>query len=183
MYKLMGFIFGNLFEILFISFMFYKIKGLKNKKVLLFIGTFIIYFLSGFITSYSYNNQYLFYIIFNVVYFIMLKLMYKKNINIVDFFIIYYIEMILNFSSLICMKIVGYNYYLVIFNRLILILIYILSFKFNKVYKIIVKNWNRNDDTNKIKSVTLRNFFIIFVNFSLYTIYYFLINYLLVVIS
>lgn len=179
----MNLIFGILFEIAFITLMIIRIKDIKEKKIRLFLSVTATYFLSGILINFAYNNQYIFYILFNMICFLFLKLLYKRKTNLVDLFVIYFIEMILNFSSLICMKIVGYNYYLVIFNRLILILIYILSFKFNKVYKIIVKNWNRNDDTNKIKSVTLRNFFIIFVNFSLYTIYYFLINYLLVVIS
>lgn len=177
MYQLMGFIFGNLFEIFFITVMFYKIKGLKDKKILLFIVTFITYFLSGFITSYSYNNQYLFYILFNVIYFFMLKLIYKKSINIVDFFIIYYIEMILNFSCLILLKIFEYNYISYILNRIILFVLMLISSKFNNFYKFYCYNWNRHKD-NKIKSITVRNITIISCNLMLYIINYFVLYYM-----
>ena len=177
MYQLMGFIFGNLFEILFISIMFYKIKGLKEKKILLFIGTFITYFLSGFITSYSYNNQYLFYILFNVIYFFILKLIYKKSINIVDFFIIYYIGMIMSFSCLILMKIFEYNYLSYIGSRIILFMFLLISGKLNKIYRFYCYNWNRHKD-NKVKSITVRNITIISCNLMLYIINYFVLYYM-----
>lgn len=182
MYIITGILLGTIFEILFITVMFYKIKGLKDKKILLFIGTFITYFLSGFITSYSYNNQYLFYIIFNVIYFFMLKLIYKKNINIVDFFVIYYIGMIMSFGCLILMKIFGYNYLSYMGSRIIFTILMLISSKFNKLYKFYLYNWNRHKD-NKIKSITTRNITIISCNLMLYIVNYLILNYFLKLIS
>ena len=180
MYFITGILLGTIFEIFFITVMFYKIKGLKDKKILLFIGTFITYFLSGFITSYSYNNQYLFYLIFNVIYFFILKIIYKRNINIVDLFVIYYIEMILNFSCLLLMKIIGYNYVFLFTNRILLIIIMLVSNKFNKLYRFYCYNWNRHKD-NKVKSITVRNLTIISCNLMLYIINYFVLYYMNVI--
>ena len=177
MYKLMGFIFGNLFEILFISVMFYKIKGLKDKKVLLFIGTFITYFLSGFITSYSYNNQYLSYLILNILTFIFLKFIYKEKINIIDLFVIYYIIMIINFSSLIPIILFKYNFLSYLISRFLLLIFLLISSKFNKFYRFYCYNWNRHKD-NKIKSITVRNITIISCNLMLYIINYFVLYYM-----
>lgn len=172
-----GILLGTIFEILFISVMFYKIKGLKDKKILLFIATFITYFLSGFITSYSYNNQYLFYIIFNVMMFIFTKIIYKNKINILDLFIIYYIEMILNFSCLIVMVIFNYNDISYILSRIILFIFMLISNRFHKYYKFYCYNWNRHKD-NKIKSITVRNLTIISCNLMLYIINYFVLYYM-----
>ena len=120
---------GPLFEIMFISVMFYKIKNIKLNKVLLFITTFIIYYLSGFLTQYDYHNQYLFYLIFNVLLFLCFKLIYKRKIILIDMFVIYYIGVILTFSCLIMMKIIGYNLLFMYLNRMVLLIILLISSK------------------------------------------------------
>lgn len=173
---------GPLFEITFISVMFYKIKNIKLNKVLLFITTFIIYYLSGFLTQYDYHNQYLFYLIFNVLLFLCFKLIYKRKIILIDMFVIYYIGVILTFSCLIMMKIIGYNLLFMYLNRMILLIILLISSKLNRLYKIYCYNWNRHKD-NKIKAITLRNTTIISCNLMLYIINYFVLNYLIKVVS
>ena len=175
-----GVLLGAVFEVLFITVMFYKIKGLKNKNLLLLITIFISYFLSGFITSFNYINQYLTYILLNVFIFIFAKLLYKNKINVLDFFIIYYIIMTINFSCLFMMKIIGYNYLFLFSNRLILLIIMLFSGKLNKIYKFYCYNWNRHND-NKVKSVTIRNFTIISCNLMLYIINYFVLYYINIV--
>lgn len=173
---------GPLFEIMFISVMFYKIKNIKLNKVLLFITTFIIYYLSGFLTQYDYHNQYLFYLIFNVLLFLCFKLIYKRKIILIDMFVIYYIGVLLTFSCLIPMKIFGYKFLSYILSRVILMLFMLVSYKFNKFYKMYCYNWNRHKD-NKIKAITLRNTTIISCNLMLYIINYFVLNYLIKVVS
>lgn len=173
---------GSLFEIMFISVMFYKIKNIKLNKVLLFITTFIIYYLSGFLTQYDYHNQYLFYLIFNVLLFLCFKLIYKRKIILIDMFVIYYIGVILTFSCLIMMKIIGYNLLFMYLNRMVLLIILLISSKLNRLYKIYCYNWNRHKD-NKIKAITLRNTTIISCNLMLYIINYFVLNYLIKVVS
>lgn len=182
MNALINLLFGNLFEALFICVMFYKIKGLKSKKLLLFVATLITYSVSGIIISFSYNNQYLFYILFDVILYLFTKLIYKNKIQIIDLFIIYYIEMIINFSCLILMLLIGYNYIFFILNRLLLIIIMLFSGKLNRFYNFYYYNWNRHSD-NKIKSVTIRNLTIISCNLMLYIINYFTLNYLIGIIS
>lgn len=173
---------GPLFEIMFISVMFYKIKNIKLNKVLLFITTFIIYYLSGFLTQYDYHNQYLFYLIFNVLLFLCFKLIYKRKIILIDMFVIYYIGVVLTFSCLIMMKIIGYNLLFMYLNRMVLLIILLISSKLNRLYKIYCYNWNRHKD-NKIKAITLRNTTIISCNLMLYIINYFVLNYLIKVVS
>lgn len=173
---------GPLFEIMFISVMFYKIKNIKLNKILLFITTFIIYYLSGFLTQYDYHNQYLFYLIFNVLLFLCFKLIYKRKIILIDMFVIYYIGVVLTFSCLIMMKIIGYNLLFMYLNRMVLLIILLISSKLNRLYKIYCYNWNRHKD-NKIKAITLRNTTIISCNLMLYIINYFVLNYLIKVVS
>lgn len=173
---------GTLFEIMFISVMFYKIKNIKLNKVLLFITTFIIYYLSGFLTQYDYHNQYLFYLIFNVLLFLCFKLIYKRKIILIDMFVIYYISVVLTFSCLIMMKIIGYNLLFMYLNRMVLLIILLISSRLNRLYKIYCYNWNRHKD-NKIKAITLRNTTIISCNLMLYIINYFVLNYLIKVVS
>lgn len=173
---------GILFEVIFITLMIIKVKDIKDKKVKLFFSVLTTYFLSGILINFTYNNQYIFYILFNIICFMFMKILYKEKVNIIDLFLIYFIEMILNFTSLICMKALDYNYYSMILNRFVLILIYYLPLKFNNIYIKIKRNWNRHRN-NKIKSITLRNLIIITCNLSMYVIYYFLTNYLVKIVN
>ena len=173
---------GILFEIIFITLMTIKVKDIKDKKIKLFFSVLTTYFLSGILINFTYNNQYIFYILFNIICFMFMKILYKEKVDIIDLFLIYFIEMILNFTSLICMKVLDYNYYSMILNRFVLILIYYLPLRFNNIYIKIKRNWNRHRN-NKIKSITLRNLIIITCNLSMYVIYYFLTNYLVKIVN
>lgn len=178
----MNLIFGILFEISFITLMIIRIKDIKEKKIRLFLSVTATYFLSGILINFTYNNQYIFYILFNVICFLFLKLLYKRKTNLVDLFFIYYVEMILNFSCLILMVILGYNTLFAITNRILLIIIVLLSKNINKLYKLYSNNWNRKTN-NKIKSITLRNVTIISSNIMLYIINSFIMNYFMFIIS
>lgn len=182
MYLITGVLLGFIFEVFFISVMFYKIKGLKDKKIALFLSTLITFIITAMITGTNYSNQYLFYLIYNVILFGFLKIIYRNKINIIDLFLIYYIIMIINFTCLIMMKIIGYNYLFLFSNRLLLIVIMLISSKINPLYEFYLSNWNRHSN-NKIKSITLRNITIISCNLMLYIINYFVLNYLIVMIS
>lgn len=173
---------GSIFEIFFISMMLIRIKELKSKRLLLFIGIFIIYFIGGFIVNFTYNNQYLFYILFNILTYILLKFLYKKKTQIIDIFLIYYIEMILNFSCLFSMKLFDYNYTSYYFSRFILTILMIIAPLFRNTYKSYIKYWNRKDG-NKIKSITVRNLSIITMNVLLYIINWYVANYLIVTVN
>ena len=116
---------GNLFEIVFISYMILKIKGLKNKKILYTFCVLLSYLISGVVVNFTYNNQYLCYIVLSILNYIFLKITYKDKSQIPDLFLAYYIEMIICYTSLITIKIFGYNDLAMYINRLILILIMI----------------------------------------------------------
>ena len=162
--------------------MLVKIKELKDKRVLLFLGIFAIYFIGGLIVNFTYNNQYIFYIVFNAMTYTLLKALYKRKTQVIDIFLVYYIEMILNFSCLITLKIFGYNLLFLYANRLLLVIIMCLIPIFRKLYLKYVKYWNRKDG-NKIKSVTVRNLSIISMNVLLYIINWYVVNYLIVTVS
>lgn len=172
---------GSIFEIFFISYMLIKIKGIDSKRFLVFIITLLSYFISGLIVNFTYNNQYLCYIVLNIMIYIFMKIIFKNKMQIIDMFLIYYIIMIVNFSCLITMKIFGYNLKFLYSNRLILTLIMFVSCKLKTLYRNYIKYWNRKDG-NKIKSITIRNISIITMNFMLYIINWYVINYLIKVI-
>ena len=180
MYLITGVLLGFIFEVFFISVMFYKIKGLKDKKIALFLSTLITFIITAMITGTNYSNQYLFYLIYNVILFGFLKIIYRNKINIIDLFLIYYIIMIINFSSLLAIKLFEYNFISYFTSRLILILFMILASKFNNFYKLYNYNWNRHTN-NKVKSITVRNLTIISCNLMLYIINYFILYYINVV--
>ena len=175
---------GILFEIIFITLMIIKVKDIKDKKVKLFFNVLISYIASGLLVNFdtSYINQYIVYIVLSVLIYTGNKIIYKDKRNIIDLFFIYYIIMIINYTSLTSIKILNYNYLSMYLSRIILIIILFFSKEINKLYKITNKNWNRHKD-NKIKSITLRNVFIIIANISLLIINYFLINYLSILSS
>ena len=168
---------GNLFEIFFLAFMIYKTKDLHKNMILLFLGITFIYFICGAIVSFTYNNQYVFYILFDVLIFLLLKIIYKKKTQILDIFMIYYFEMILNFTSLICMRIFNYTMLAFYINRIVLAFICALHKNFAKLYRTYIENWNRKDG-NKIKAITVRNISILAMNLTLYIINWYLVNYL-----
>lgn len=173
---------GSIFEIFFIWNMIIKIKEINNKKILLFMIVFLSYFISGIIVNFTYNNQYLCYIILNALIYLLSKIFFKNKFQIIDVFLIYYIIMTINFSCLILMKIFGYNLLFLYFNRILLILIIMFSNKIKNIYKKYIKYWNRKDG-NKVKSITLRNLSIISMNVLLYIINWYVVNYLILIIN
>ena len=173
---------GSIFEIFFIWNMIIKIKELNNKKILLFMIVFLSYFISGIIVNFTYNNQYLCYIVLNSLIYLFSKIFFKNKFQIIDIFLIYYIIMTINFSCLILMKILGYNLIFLYFNRIFLILVIIFSNKIKNIYKKYIKLWNRRDG-NKIKSITIRNLSIISMNILLYIINWYVVNYLILTVN
>ena len=170
------------FEIMFIGYVLIKIKDIKSKKMFVYLIVGFAYILGGIITNFNYEKQYLFYLIFTFLSYILLKVKYKKHFEIYDIFTIFYIGEIIFIASLGSMLLVGYNYYLVFLCRLILLIIMYLANKFNinKLYKRIYINWNKG---HKIKSITLRNIFIIAFNILLFITNYMIMNYLLQIYS
>jgi len=182
-----GFLFINIInsiisiiiEGFFIYFIFKKIKNIKRRNIPFFIGIIASFVLSGIIISFNYNLQLYYYIVFNILIFITAKILYKKEVYILDFIIIAYIQLILltmnlPFMFLYMNNILNYsmevNYLLCSLAAKTFILITLIVFnrvKLNKYYKIFIDLWDRRDD-GQIKAVTIRNLSLILLNIGLY---------------
>lgn len=170
MIQMGNFIFSILFGLLpealyFVLFLIFA-KNIKEKRIKLFLLISLSYILCIMIIRY----KLLLYVIFIFSMYLILKILYKKKALITDIFLfaismtylvlisyIFYILMIkYNVDSFIC--------YLGV--RIFLFLpIITLKNKFNKIYKIYCKFWNRNDKENRpIKSITLRNISLMSIN-------------------
>ena len=173
MYDVFGTIISILSEVLFIWFLIIRIKYLKRRQLILFVGIFFSYFIAFLLTSFNYNYHMYFYLVFNVIAFIIVKLLYRKEIYLIDFFLIGYIGFVLTLINLITF--VSFNFGLVnyglsfIISRFILIVVIFIvnNLNINKYYKKISNLWDRRDD-GRIKAITVRNSVIIIMNLGLY---------------
>ena len=156
---LLGILPQTLFFMLFIT----KLKGIKTKRIKLTILLFVICALLNMIIKY---NLYL-YLLFIPIYYIILKLLYKKKTQIVDIFIIalsFTIMMLISyFCSLIYRKNMSLYWLGYVINNILLFGNLAIIKLYKKFYKFYCKNWNRKAG-NKIKSITLRNISLISIN-------------------
>lgn len=174
---LLNLIFGILPEILFIWYVVTTSKNTNKHKLLLLILIAVSYVLCGTLVNFTYDHQYLVYVLMSVLIFISSKITNKKT-NILDLFVSYYSIMYINFVSLFTIKLIGYNSSIVVANRLILLGTCLLVHRYgNRFYKFCLSQWNRGNN-NKIKSVTLRNILIISANLALFVINFYVLNYL-----
>lgn len=143
-----------LYLTLFISFA----KNLKEKRIKLFILLAIGYILLIMICQY----QFLFYIVYIIYAFLILKLLYKSNIC--DFFLCSVALFYMTIISYVGYMLLSWNYALYyIVERLVVYSIFIFKNKFNLVYNKYLGLWNRHEN-RKIKSITLRNSSLLFIN-------------------
>jgi len=155
-------IFGYGLETIYFGYAFNKIKGVKYKSTyLLFLISYIVSFL---LQNFTYNNLYLTYIFIGLIFYILYAILHKEWKQITNFFLILNLILISSIIMAIPILFLGYNaVYLnlnIILNIILLIIFKILPL--NKYYKDFIQNWNRTTH-NKIKSVTMRNFTMIFV--------------------
>jgi len=159
-------------ETLFIYLIFKKSKNINTKRIALFLGILITYIVSGAITGFNYNFKIWTLLTFNILLFLVVKILYKEQINVVDFLLFGYILYLIGFPNsfaafLRTIHLVNYLTALVI-SRIIIFSILFFSYKhLNKFYQKISEFWNRRDD-GKIKSLTIRNLLLIGVNVTLY---------------
>lgn len=165
MYYVIGVVLGLIPEVLYFTLFLSKIKNLTGKRVKLFLLTSIAYLLCIMIQQY----KILYYILFIVSVYVILKLLYKKKTQIIDIFIISILAIYLTITSYICFKFVTEdfsNYFLYLFiHRIILFFPLIFGKGFNKLYKKYYSLWNRNYNRKQpVKSITLRNISLILLN-------------------
>jgi hypothetical protein len=156
-------ILGILPQALFFEFFVINIKGIKNKRFLLFILLYIMCILLNMIIRY---NLYL-YLLYTPLYYIIMKILYKKKTQIVDVFIIALSFAIMMTISALCSLIYKNNFNLYwiayIVNNILLFSTLLFKKQFQKFYKFYCSNWNRKEG-NKIRSITLRNISLISLN-------------------
>lgn len=162
-------IFAIALENYFIFEMLCRFKNIKSKKILLYLSLLSSYFLSGFIINFDYSLQTYFYIIYATFSYLFMKIIYKKDTQIIDIFVMNLISIILMSSSLIIITVV--TPYEMAFLTYIIALIIILKLKinYNDLYKKYMNLWNRRDD-GRIKSLTIRNISLYLINITLFLV-------------
>lgn len=162
---LLSILLGLIPEVLYFTLFLSYTKNLKTKKIKLFLLISVAYLISvmfsRFVTIY--------YLVFLILIYIILKILYKKKTQIIDVFIIGVAYFWVTLLSFIIIKFANQdysNYYLLyIINRILLFLPFIFKNKFNIIYKKYYGFWNRDYKNSKaIKSITLRNISLILLN-------------------
>lgn len=145
-----------------------KIKELKGNNILFFILTFINCFMS---IIYIKHDFYM-YILFDIIEYILLKLSYKKQICIIDFFLLIFSEIYLLIISALCYYLISNYIIAFITNRILMFLPLIFISKIRIIYKKYKNMWNRNDKKNNpIKSLTLRNTSVVIMDILIVAVY------------
>ncbi len=168
---LLSILLGMIPETLFFTLFLTYTKNLKNKRIKLFLLISIAYVLCMFLRRY----KIIYYVLFIVLIYIILKFLYKEKTQIIDVFIIAITYLYLTLDSIICYAFVKENlnnyYGLLLLNRCLLIIPFIFKDKFYILYKKYCGLWNRNDSIKRpIKSITLRNISLILLNFLIFII-------------
>ena len=167
MYYVLSILLGLVPEVIYFTLFLIYTKNLKEKRLWLFIGMSVIYFICLIIQRYKIA----YYLGFVVLVYSLLKLLYKNKVQIIDIFTISipatYITLLscLMWALIMCNR--NYYVYYILYglNRILLFLPFIFRKRFNPMYKKYCSWWNRNDNIKKpIKSITLRNISLTMVN-------------------
>ena len=149
---------GMLPEVLYFTLFLSFTKKIKTKRLKLFLLLAIGYILLIMICRY----QLIFYLVYIVYSYLVLKLLYKSEI--IDFFICSMGLSYITIVGLIGYLLIGYNYVVYyIIARIVLYFIFLFKNKLNVFYNFYKSCWNRKDNL-KIKSITLRNISLVFLN-------------------
>lgn len=149
---------GMLPEVLYFTLSICFIKDIKKQRLKLFsllvIGYIVLIMVCRF--------QLLFYLGYIVYVYIVLKKLYKSKI--IDLFIVSVVSAYLTLVSFISFKLTDTYMLAYLINRLMLFIpIFILNYKLNDFYNVYYRLWDRHDG-NKIKSITIRNISLVFIN-------------------
>lgn len=150
-YILISLLLGMIPDVLYFMLFIIYAKNIKEHKLKLFIMLVIGYILLIMICRY----QYIFYIAFVLYIYLIIKWLYKSQIN--DLFIIILAFMYLTIISYIFYVLIhDYTIYYIVDRILLFLPLIVFKNKIKNVYLSYSKMWNRNDK-NKIKSLTIRN--------------------------
>lgn len=166
---------GVIPDVLYYFLMIKNVKNTNNKNILFFVLLTIIYIISNVLVTYNFY----FYLIFDVVIYLVLKLLYKSKIN--DFFFVIVLDLYLALSSTFAYLIFE-NYYLAFFiYRLLLIIPLFFTNKIKNLYINYSKVWNRHNDNRKIKSITVRNIVLVILH-TMVIAFYLILSYIINII-
>lgn len=163
MYYILSILLGLIPEVLYFTLFITYTKNIKGKRIKLFMLISVAYFLCILVQEY----QILYYIALIALIYFILKFLYKEKVQIIDIFIISFAYLWLAILSAILLMFLNNNnfVFLSIIDRIFLYLPFIFKSKFNVIYKKYYRFWNRNDaEKRPIKSITLRNISLIFLN-------------------
>ncbi len=147
--------------------------GLKEKRKLLFICTTILYIICIIVPNYNV----IFYTVFLILMYALLRVLYKDKIQITDFFVIFMSILYMTIAYTLSYTISKgqySNYYLaMLISKLLLFMPFIFYKKMNTVYKKYKVLWDKSKENEKrsIKSITLRNISLISLFITLFSIY------------
>ena len=140
-------------------------KNIKEKRLLLISVMTIQYLLL--VRIFPYNVW--FQLIYTFMSFVNLKVLYKEKAQVTDIFLFSVSSIILILISAFCYGIIYVtvkNYVLaLIMNRMLMFaILYFSRNKIKNIYKKFCSLWNKHNNLNKIRSLTLRNISIITFN-------------------
>ena len=169
MYYLISILLGLIPEVLYFTLFMIYAKDIKEKKIRLFLLIGIAYFLCILVQQY----KIIYYLLFIVLVYGILKILYKKKVQIIDVFAFSLSSIYLTIISAFCILFLNEdlsNYWtLYTISRILLFIPFIFRNKFNGLYKEYCKLWNRNDKEKRpIKSITLRNISLISINIAIF---------------
>lgn len=150
---------GMLPEVIYITAMTSYLEGIKAKRIRLFLLNCLGYIVLIMICRF----ELLFYIAYIIYLYWVLKLNFKVHIT--SFFMISVVFSSIAWVSFICSF--WSNYYVgYIVSRFMLVILYLCRGSFYILYRRYKACWNRNT-THKIKSLTLRNCSLVFINITI----------------
>ena len=161
-------------EVFYITYMLCKIKDIKKNRLKLMCGITIAFLLSSILVSFNESLYVWLYVVYAALTFFALKMIYKKQIILIDIFIVHFIHISLIFVSFMgaYLSFIDILSYDVAFLITRLGLLFIILSSGNNVHKLYIKYcnlWDRRDD-GRIKAITIRNLSLIFINIGLYII-------------
>ena len=150
-------------DVLYFTLFIIYTKKLKEKRLLLFSLLAVGYILLIMICRY----EFIFYITYIVYGYLILKLLYKSHI--IDLFLFATAFSYLMLLSFLLVNIIPIYSVAFIIDRILLFVPFLFRSKFNSIYLKYIKIWNRHKH-NKIKSLTVRNTSVLFINILIFTI-------------
>ncbi len=154
---LISLLLGMFPEVLYITLMTSYIEGIKTKRIRLFllncIGYIVLIMLCRF--------ELFFYIAYVIYLYWVMKILFKVEIT--SFFMISLVFSSIAWISFVCSFMSSYELGYIMSRLFLLVIFLFLRKELSTLYRVYKACWNRNN-RHKIKSITLRNCSLLFIN-------------------